>query len=326
MSYTILDIARLLPGDNLVKLSETKLLTEVSEALEDPNVRQVVCISPRRCGKSTAAACACLKTILQKEGSYCIWISGAGTQSESIVSQKIAIPLQKSPLKGILRVCRARVDNPCLNSTLEVACGTDETAVGRSCDLVVIDEARAINEELYERIQLSASGENQKILIISSPSAPGHWLHKIVEDPPSNTKVLRFYDSSINPSVSKEFLKTEAEKAGKGSAWQKAMWERELCGQFITLAEQPLLDPGRIQEAAKDEIEPYNANTDTVYIGADLSLSRDLTSIVAVAKRDDNFRIIHQWFWDPKKDGIVDYEIIENHLFMLDRKYHGPEI
>ena len=312
----------ILRGDHGGPLESTPLLEDVIAAYDGDHHNRVI-VSPRRNGKSSAVSILAAYELLTKPGSFTVWVSGSGDQASDIVEQKLRRPLsQNADLQSFniqLQASRSRLVNPELGSVCEVIAPSEVSAPGRTISLLLIDEARGVPESVVEILRPSAAAG--KIFVIGTPGPPRGWFHKQATEP-GPRDFVRHHRRLLNPSVPQRFVDDERKRLERRGAWGSLIFKREWEAQWADLTENPLLSPADVEAGSKnpEEIEPYERGKDWTVIGVDLSIRRDLTSIVTVALRDreDTFRVIDCQVIDPKeRGGEVLLEEVENRLLRL---------
>ena len=316
----------ILLNDRGQPLQETPLLLDAVEAYEGDFHSRVI-ISPRRNGKSSAVALISAYELLCVPGAFVIWVSGSGDQASDILEQKLRRPLSmNSKLSGLkLQMSRDRIVNPEIGSVVQVVPASEVSAPGRTATAIIFDESRAIDETAVEVLRPSAAGG--RIFVIGSPGAPSGWFYRAATEP-GPRDFVRHYREMINRTVSETFVAEERARLERRGAWGSLMAAREWGGEWVELSENPLLSPADVRACAVDEVEPFDAQHDRCFISADLSIKRDLTSIVCIAmRRDRSARVLEAVVMDPKDyGGEIPLELVEKRLELMWRKYGAQRI
>lgn len=297
--------AGFLRSDTGEPLVMTPLLESLIDAYEDPAVRSVACCTPRQQGKSTGVAVLVLYELLACEHSYVIWLAPAGHTAEAVLSQKLRKPLAVNPRTAglALEVSKTMITNPETGSTVEIVPPSEASAPGRRLSLLICDEARSVPEEAIEVLKPSLATGGQ-FVAIGSPGKPRSWWWRQVFEPVPGARVIQFTDTDINPAVDPEFVAAEKARLSRTN-WGRLFAEREWSGKWTDLAENPLVSVDDVTRASRDKVPGLDPKKDTVMLAADLSLSKDLTSVIACARRGDDYRVLPDgvWVWDPTKRG-----------------------
>jgi hypothetical protein len=324
MTLSLLDVARLLPGDHGGELEISEFILEAIAAVEDPSIRTVLICAPRRSGKTTISFIVALHRLLTVPGAYVLLLSGSESQSEALLTQKISFPVSRSPklLSLGLHIIRSRVEAP-NGSILEVVSSNEKSSVGRTASVVIFDEPRGIEETTFETVQISSAHEGAKVLCIGTPGGTGSWWTRILQSPPENARVIHHRSAEeSNPTLAKDFLKNEKKRLSSRGPWGEQMYAREHEAVIgIDLSESPFISPPLVKAAVVENIEPYDERLDTVAVGADLSVSKDASTVAAVARRGENYRLISWWEWDPRRSGQVSFEAVEAKLNEFARRF-----
>lgn len=302
----------------------TTLTRDMVDAFENEDLHQALYVCPRRSGKSTGLAILASWQLLFREQSYTVWIAGTGDSASSIVGQKIATPLGRSIAGLDLNVSRNRIENRQIGAVLEVMAPSEIGAPGRTIDLLVLDEARHIPESVIETLMPSAMGG--RIFIISSAGRPSGWLYQSVMSPGErdHVRVFRSAEEINNPEFSSEFRDEERRRLARRGAIGDALFKREWESTFVEISDNPFLNPADIARCSKKSVDDYDPALDRVTIGADLSLRRDLTSLVAVARRaDGKLRVLETEILDPKEFGVdgIPLELVSRRIELMARRY-----
>ncbi len=308
-------------------IQRTRLIDDVVGAFENQDLHQRIFICPRRSGKSSATALLASWNLLFREQSFTCWIAGTGGSAESIVQQKLSIPLRKRFSQLDLNIARNRIENKEIGSVVEILAPSESGVPGRTIDLLVLDEARHIPVGVVETLMPSAMGG--KVFIISSAGRPSGWLFDSVMQPNDNdfVKIYRSAEEIQNPEFSVKFRDQEKARLTKRGTIGDLIFSREWQSVFVELSENPFLNPEDIRKCSRPKVEPYDPTTDTVTIGCDLSLKKDLTSLVAVAAKRGagSLRVIEVEVLDPKSFGAegIPLELVSRRIELMARKFRA---
>jgi hypothetical protein len=313
-----------LQGDHGGALEATPLVEALIGAFEGAG-HAVVLVCPRRCGKSSAAALAAAHLLLTAPGSYTLWVASSEEQAADVVAQKLTRPLKRRGLA--LSYARDRITHAQLGSEVRVVPMAEASVPGRTVDLLILDEARAIDETCYEVLRPSAV--NGRVLILGSPGRPGSWFHRAAVEPELGDVVIHLTEVR-NPAVSPEVVEAERRRLERRGGLGAAIARREWSAEWVTLAEHRLLRPDDVRACSvkAEEIEQFDPDQDAVVVGVDLSLVRDLTSIAVVARRGEGYRLIEAVVMDPKDFGGlgIPLELVERRLELISRRYRPRRV
>lgn len=318
----------LIKNDRGRAITRSALLDDVARAFEDPSVQRAIWICPRRSGKSQAGLLAILWILLTRPQAHSILVASTGSSAEAVAQQKLIVPARTSGFSEVLNLTRDRVTNTEIWSEVEIVTPTERGSVGRTCDLIVVDEARFIPQDIVETLAPSAMGG--KLFIFSSASAPSGWLFEEINDPgDTRIKILTSLEQSGNPEASPAFVERERKRLSKKGDYGVRLFEREYRSAFVDVGGDSFLSVGDIQKARVKEVEAYRPESDRCVIGADLALTRDTASAVCcAARKDGSIRIVDGFEFRPEmfKDRTIKLELIESALLALSRKYKAPVV
>jgi hypothetical protein len=308
----------LLLNDRGEPIRSTPLLEDMLTAFEGDFSTRVF-VSPRRAGKSTAVALLAAFELLMTPNAFTLWVSGSGDQAKDILEQKVRRPLLRRGVK--VQDARDRLVNPELGSVVECVAPAEVSAPGRTVSLLICDEARSVPEEVYEVLRPSAAGG--KIFVIGSPGPPRGWFHRAATEPGPRDFVRSYSSATMNPALPAEFVAEERERLGKRGSWGELLYRREHQGSWVEFSEPPLVSPGDVRRASRENVERFDPESDSSFIGVDLSTHRDATSAAVLARRSDgSMRVVEVFVVDPRATGrAVDLELVEKKLLVLARRY-----
>jgi phage terminase large subunit-like protein len=345
------DFARsgLLLGDHGKPLVITPLVEQVIKAYEGDYDFRVV-VTPRRQGKSSAIALLALYELLCVPNSFVVWLSGGVQQAADIIRQKLQIPIAQSPkLSGLKIYSRTtgRLEHPEIGSIVECFSTNTYTSQGRTISLLLIDEAKAVPDD--DAYMLFPAAANGRIFAVSSPGPPRGWFYQSATSPGPKDFVFHSREVTNNPTLDLGFVEAQRERMQRLGVREKLLYKREWGGEFIDLLESALVSPDDIERASREEVRPYDARVDKTFIGVDLSLVRDLTSIVVVSaclppdpgesgmrdpramprdtgatSRDVEFRVLEAVVLDPQAfGGKISLSYVESRIQNLAQRYRA---
>ncbi len=321
-------------GDRGQRVQWSPILQAVAEAYEDPECRTCSILTSRRGGKSTTASCLAALQLITRRNAFVVWIAATLGQSSDVFIQKFANPLrQHAGLRGFeFQVSRDRVVFPRLGSTVVCVAPQEASVVGRTLSCLICDEMRSISEETIEVLRPSILGVG-KMFCIGSAGRPKTLWHRMITQPGPGERVSVFAELGDcgNPSFDESVLRDieeDRKRAERRGPWGLALWLREWRSEFTTLSENPLLLPAKIEAASMPEVAPYDAKLDRVFIGCDLSISHDLTTAVALARRGDGtMRVIDTLIMDPvAHGGTIPMDVVEARVEALWHRYSAQGI
>ncbi|MBI4603517.1 MAG: hypothetical protein HY721_16315 [Planctomycetes bacterium] len=314
----------LLLGDHGQPIAMTPLLSRFADVVEG-GARVIVLCTPRRCGKSTCLSVLAAWFLLTRPMSFATYVCSTSDQAADVLGQKLGTPLRLfgAAVKLGLGVARDRLTRPRFGSTVAVLPAVEVSAVGRSLDCLILDECRGIAEEVVEILRPSAM--RGLIVMAGTPGAPRGWWHRAVTQPEPGARVIILNDPAEagNPELDLGFVARERERLKARGAYGELLAAREWGAAWVDAVETPFLKPSDIGRSSVEEVEAFDRSAgDVAFAAADLSVTRDLTSTVVVARRGESYRVVHVDVLDPRRyGGTLPLEIVEERLEKVWRDY-----
>lgn len=315
-------------------------LEELSR-IEDPAIKSVSLCMPRRSGKSTAAAAVALWHAMTTPHAEVVLVAATGGSVEEVFRQKLITSLLADRFKKLGLAADptlSRIYFPRTNSTILTICPSEANTVGKTITLLLIDECRLVEEETVRLLEPSTFSVGKRIYI-GTAGRPRTWWADLFKDPsPSHhARIFASVAEAQNPALNLEEEAEEARRrAERGGNYAKMLYRRDFESAFCELAESPLLAPADIDRAsvAPEAIEPFDRARDTVVLAADLSLSRDITSVLALARRADpklpaggeTLRILEIFTLTPTNGTRVDLSAVEAKIESMWRLYSAEAV
>jgi hypothetical protein len=100
--------------------------------------------------------------------------------------------------------------------------GSERTVRGWSADLVIVDEAALVPDELYYALRPVLAATGGKLIALSTPRGKRGWFHHEWEQGGDDWERIKVRSDEC-PRISKEFL--EAERKALGSYWYSQEYE-----------------------------------------------------------------------------------------------------
>lgn len=261
--------------------------------------REILCRAGRRGGKSKLSAFAAIKTLLK--GNTDVWVVSVSYDLASIVFDTIVIELSKILTAGedftVQKKSPQKLHIPSFNSVLYARSADNPTSLlGRSTDMVIMDEAAEIHQNIWERyIYPTTSDRGGKIVYISTPKGRNWFYEKDLE---LQKKGCSFHWwSKENP----HFPKDEWRKA------QKKLSKREFAAQYMAeytnLADPVFGDVRRIVGQCLEEPKKGHHYV----IGIDFGRRVDATAIIIIDRTNHkvvNYTSLKDKEWSAQK-GII---------------------
>lgn len=296
----------LLAGDHGRPLIRSPLLNDIL-AWDASDSHLGAFVVHRRAGKSTGAAVLAARNLLARPGSLTVWVSGTEGVSGDILEQKLRRPLSNcEPLRGLdLQLNRGgELRNDLIGSSIKILPHSEAAAVGRSVDLLIVDEPRDVADEVFEKLRPSAACG--KTLVIGNPGPPDGWFYALTQDVQPGCWV-RSYSGIQNPTLPPGFVEAERRRLYARGEWGRLVFAREWLGEWVRIEENPLMLPELVEAcerpAGHADLAP-SPGEELFFLAADLSLVADLTSIICLAvnpsRADRPYRVCETIVLDPK--------------------------
>jgi hypothetical protein len=328
-------------GDRGRRIEWCPALEELS-AIEREEIKSVALVMPRRSGKSSAAAAVSFWHAMTTPHAEVVLVAATGGSIEEIFRQKLVTSLlgDRFTKAGIAaEPTKTKIYFPSLNSSILCIAPSEANTVGKTVTLLVCDECRLISEETVRLLEPSTFATGKRIFI-GTAGRPRTWWEDCFKDPsPSHhSRIFTSVEDAGNPALD---LRAEAAsaraRAERGGNYQLMLYRRDFESVFTELAEgSPLVNPGDVERASRESVPAYDPQLDTVILAGDLSVTTDLTSLVAVARRDSEepspsgggpLRVLEIVIFDPAASGgRVDLSSVEAKILTMARLYNPEQI
>lgn len=271
----------------------------------------------RQQGKSLLAGCIAIYLLFHLRGVYILLVAASEAQAKAIALQKFKRPIEANPrLKRDARVLENRIEVPALGNVLEIVPASEATSPGRTVNLLILDEAREIADELYLRLRPSTLACEGRTLITSTPGPPRGFFYELVSNPGPETFVYDAGAQVINPFTSERHLRQAAEHAHLFPG----LYDREYRGVFADLGDS-FVTRAKLDQVVDAALENRAGSEQPTYGFLDLSRKRDLTSLVLVEwrRQPDESKVLVVTLiesWDPRKfpGGELDFGVVKARL------------
>ena len=259
------------------------------EMLEDPSRFIVVCAG-RRVGKSLVMSVKALWFAYTHPKSSTLIV--AATQRQSMLMfDKLLGHIYDSPLLSVSVTRKTRTIIELSNGSRIVAlpCGRyGKTLRGENADLVIIDEAAFVPEEVITNVMMPMiATTNGKMILLSTPYDKAHFFYKAFNSP--RWSKYRF-KTSDNPLVTQEYLDMQLESSGEKAFRQECLAEfvddestyfpMELLRPCVHVCES-VVDCGYCYSNAKGDLSTFASS---LYAGYDPGGLVDPAALVVVYK------------------------------------------
>ncbi len=304
--------------------------TQAFEALDAPNIRELLFWLMRQTGKSQLLAAMLITELLLRPGSYSLFVSASDTQAGAIFTRKVRRPLERLSRalgKSVwrMKLTKRGVEVPALGSVLEIICPNEATAPARSPTLLCMDEARYIPDEVYSVLVPSLIGGNGKLVVASTAGQPKGFFYELTRNQCAESWM---YTSLVNdnPHASQGMLGFLRRRL---ALLLPSAGRRELGNEF-TEDGDALLRPDLIEAAVDDDWQETVTSDLPAWVVYDLSRKRDLTSRVVILRdrprrpeATDHLVVASLAVWDPKLSptGEVNFAEVRADMADLPRRY-----
>lgn len=198
--------------------------------------RVTVCRGGRQVGKSYCAACKTLHHAFARPGSETLVVS-AGESSAKYLMATVQRLAQGSELLKDCVLDELKGELRFSNGSSIVSVPASERQVrGRTCSLLVIDEARSVPESLWESAEPTTLAQpDSKVWIMSTPGGLvtgffRRYYTRGVESPDEGCRSF-WWPSTISPRVSKKLVEEWRR------TWDPVAFRREVLGEDVDEAE-----------------------------------------------------------------------------------------
>ncbi len=273
--------------------------------------REILCRAGRRGGKSKLCSVAVIKTLLK--GNTDVWIVAPTYNLSEIVFDSVLIDLAKilTPNEDfqVQRRTPQHIKIPSLNSALYVKSADNPVSLlGRSTDMIVMDEAAEIPEIIWQRYLYPTTSDRQgKIIYISTPKGRNWFYDKELE---LQEKGSAFHWwSKENP----HFPKDEWERAKK--VMTKKEFEQQYMAEYTNITDPVFGDVRRVIGDCLSK--PKDGH---LYVmGVDFGRRVDATAIIIIDL--NSHKVAH---YESLKD--KEWEVQRGIIKSLAQKYNNARI
>jgi hypothetical protein len=210
--------------------------------------KRLAVLCPRQVGKTTTVAAYALNCALHKPNFIVLIVSPSERQSDLLLERAIDIfvALQHKPTGGRKVTRRLELQN---GSRIISLPGNEKTIRGLSADLIVIDEAARVPDELFSTVVPMVAAREGRIVALSTPFGKRGFFYKACTGLHSRWSVVK-----IKAEESRRLSVESLDEARQtlDPHWYRQEFECEFLG------DSTLYFPPELIEAAIDEnIEPF---------------------------------------------------------------------
>lgn len=271
--------------------------------------REVLLRAGRRFGKSYICSYLALREILHPN--KVVWVVAPNYGLSEIIFNNVAEWISKvlTPNKSYTIT---KNPTPMINvqngSTLEIKSAENPTSLlGRSTNLVILDEAARLPEYIWERYIYPTTHEKQgKIMYISTPAGKNWFYEKENELGDS-----AFHFTSLdNPHFNEE----EWNKAK--SKTSEVVFRQEYMAEYLSEANSVF---GNVEKIVRENIESPPVDNGLYVMGVDIGRRQDASAIVIIERNT------HKAVYVESFRG-VDYAKQKDHIMGLAKRYNNAKI
>ena len=291
-------------GDLALRLNPALLLRRVGiepypwqvKAANDPS-QQILFLTSRQAGKSTLCAALAVHTALYRDRATVLLVAPTLRQSQELARKAKAFASALNlPLVGDSAL---RVELKGGGRILALP-GAEDTIRGYSADLVIIDEAAWVSNELYTAIRPMLAVTRGRLVAISTPYGSRGWFWRTWHSSEEGWARYRVPAHEI-PTISAEFL--EAEKRALGDMIFRQEYMAEFVGSGGALPEEQVYRAVRLPG-------PEEPRPDRVYVaGLDLARVMDWTSLSVLDVTEEPYRLVFQERWKTNWEHTVQHAV-----------------
>jgi len=284
---------------------------EIIEAYKNPNIRDIIVVGGRRSGKSFISTyLTALETLKPKRK---IWIVAPTSE----LAQRVYAPFQELMAKmyspGVVKYLKKPYEKAVFPNGSVVECKTADNPVsllGEAVDLLIIDEARTLRPEIYERyLYATTSTTNGRSVIISSPKGKDWFYKKYMQAAEREDGIAMHFPTSANPHIPLQEIERAREMLPEET------FRQEYLAEFLDSAATVFRKVGNcVRDCLKDPIKGHN-----YIIGADLAKYKDFNVYVVVDRHT------HEVVYFDRTQG-VDWVLQKQRLVMLAERYNKARV
>ena len=319
-------IRQRLTGDRNQRLRPLAFWAEMDAALDDPAVTIGVLLARRQIGKSQYLLLRAIENLLLRPSSFTLFVSASSDQAQALFRRKVRLPLVRllraaGLSDNTLTMTERSAENPALGSAIEVIAANEATAPSRAVDLLIIDEARYVGDELFASLIPSILAVRGKAAIGSTPGEPSGFFHALCTGDDPAVRVVRPV-ATDNPGADPTALSFLHRLLQQVLPVARL---RDLEAQFAESGDQAI--PGALWDS---RVEPtwgpaWSTKEVPLFMGADLALTGDTAAIVDVLRDGDQIILAGHRIWRPTMAHPLDFTEVEDYITQRARQFYLDE-
>lgn len=238
----------------------------------------VIVLSSRQIGKSTAVAYFSVLYSILHPSSIILLISPSLRQSLLLHKKVLEIFHSTNIFEQYIAHEQATKIETITKSTIVSLPNSPHTIRGYSADVVIVDEANFIDEEILSEIimPMLATKKSGKLILISTPYTKDHIFYQFLQ---SEKFIKHIYTYEASPLITKEFIEMQQKILPK---W---VFEQEYLAQYPNKLENLFSVPSDIIIEPREEPISYTL----IDLGG---LANDL-AIIYLAQINDTFIVVN---------------------------------
>lgn len=274
--------------------------------LMDDSKRICACMG-RQTGKSTTISAKAIHFAMVNPNTNTLIVSATLRQSMLMFDKILSfVYTSKSVRQSISYRSRTRIQLKNGSWIIALPCGrTGATLRGHTANLVILDEAAFIPEEVINNVVLPMLATTKgSCWMLSTPYDRGHVFYKAF----NNTSWSVYHlPSSVNPLISREFLEEQKKLIGETNYRQEyeAQFVDDVNAYFPMTLIRPCIDP-ELPELYETKI--YQEQT---YAGYDPGGKQDPAALIVVTKNRDGYFVRYAETWLNQDYTTTDFAVID---------------
>jgi len=244
------------------------------------NKRRVIVVTSRQIGKSEVTAVKAIWKAWLFDNQYILILSPTLRQSQELFKKvKRNINNRRVVYEDVIRTTQTEIEFT-NGSIIKVIPGTETSVRGFTADMVIIDEAAYVSEEVYGAVEPVVAVKRGQMILISTPGPPRGIFYRIwTEGDPKVWEKIRatFEEANYDPEFVENYRRTHTE----------VEYKREILGIFADDESETLFTVEMVEGAMDKKLgkrgimKPEDGFV--YYVGVDVArLGGDYTAIAVV--------------------------------------------
>lgn len=298
-------------------------LVENQEKIVKSKAREKVVCAGRRFGKSFVSGYIVLSEFLEglkliKEGkkdTLKIWIVSASYElTTKVFNEFTRLLLRLDPkMKKSISGGKGRPYELKLDQNIWIQCKSTDSPqglLGESVDLMVVDEAPLISDQIYQQNLLPPLTDGGRAIYIGTPRSKNWFYRKFVKSVPGES---RFQFKSVEGRANKEFIEAQREEFQ-----DERLFRQEYEAEFLEGAMQVFRDVNDVIVKRESIYKPYVPGH-YYLMGVDIAKLDDFTVITVIDTTDNSVA-----YW--KRFNLIDYPTQVEQIIAVSKDYGNCRI